>query len=72
MQNKLRPFFLVCRAGSPAGVANQEKGEAGCRVGVTHGGSLGGLALGYCHAAPSGEWRLVKAYISVPQRLSHQ
>jgi len=42
--------------GAPAGrrAANPEKGEAGYGVASTQGGGLGGLALGYYHAAPVG------------------
>ena len=44
--------------GAPAGRrAKQEKGEGGYGVAYTQGGDLGGLALGYYHAAPSGRRR---------------
>ena len=46
----IAPF---CWFGAPAGGAKPEKGKV-VGVGVTQGGSLGGLALGYYHAAPSG------------------
>ena len=47
-------FFSIWFGAPGARQTRLEKREIGCMVAFTQGGGLGGLALGYYHAAPRG------------------